>query len=181
MKHENKSVRTDGSSPAKRRRLTKNSKKLIVILSLALVVLIAATIAVFAALRDTTATVTETLETAEVSCTVNSDWSVTNTSNIPVLIRVRVIVNMTDDEGNIIPGDAPDYTVGSDWTRDGDYLYYNGIVSDEDGENVTTPAISYTASSDGGDRVTVLAEAIQATSDAAEDSWGLQYADGAWS
>lgn len=132
-------------------------------------------------LRDTSGTVTEELSTAEVSCEVNDDWSVTNTSNIPVLIRVRVIVNMTDDEGNIIPGDTPDYTVGSNWTVNGDYLYYNGIVSDEDGDNATTAAISYTAAPDGGDKLTVLAEAIQAASTAAEESWGVTYDDGSWS
>lgn len=151
----------------------------IVIISLILATAIA--VGAVAVLRDTSSTVTEELTKAEVTCEVNEDWSVTNTSNIPVLIRVRVIVNMTDEDGDIIPGDTPDYTVGSGWTVIGDYLYYNGIVSNEDGENATAPAISYTGLSDGGDRVTLLAEAIQAASDAAEESWGLKYSDGSWS
>lgn len=157
--------------------------KVRVLVIVAVTLLLATAIAVGSAaiLKDTSATVTEELSKAEVTCEVNDDWSVTNTSNIPVLIRVRVIVNLTDEDGNIIPGDTPDYTVGSDWTQNGDYLYYNGIVSDEDGENATTPAISYTASPDGDDQVTVLAEAIQAASDAAEESWGVTFSDGSWS
>lgn len=157
------------------------SRKALTILSLVLILVVIGTIIVFAVLRDTTGTVTETVETAEVSCEVNSDWSVTNTGNIPVLIRVRVIVNMTDENGNIIPGDTPSYTPGSDWTANGDYLYYNGIVSHEDGENTTTPAISYTGASGGSDRVLVLAEAIQAASDAADSGWGVTYSNGSWS
>ena len=153
----------------------------LVIVMISLILATAIAVGAAAILRDTSDTVTEELTKAEVTCEVNDDWSVTNTSNIPVLIRVRVIVNMTDDEGDIIPGDTPDYTVGSDWTVDGDYLYYNGIVSNEDGENSTSAAISYTASSDGGDKVTVLAEAIQAASDAAEESWGVTWSDGGWS
>ena len=101
------------------------------------------------ALRDTTGEVTESLEKADVSCEVNENWSVTNTGNIPALIRVRVIVNLTDDD-TLLPGDVPDYTVGSGWVKIGDYLYYTGIVDFEEGENgtgnVTTPAISFRGS-----------------------------------
>lgn len=153
----------------------------LVIVMISLLLITAIAVGAAAILRDTSGTVTEELSKAEVTCEVNDDYSVTNTSNIPVLIRVRVIVNMTDEDGDIIPGDTPDYTVGSGWTENGNYLYYNGIVSNEDGDNATTAAISYTSLSDGGDQVLILAEAIQAASDAAEQSWGVSYSNGSWS
>ncbi len=141
------------------------------------------------ALKDTTGEVTESLEKAEVSCEVNDDWSVTNTSNIPALIRVRVIVNrIEDDNGTLIPGQTPDYTVGDGWTQIGDYLYYNGIVAFEAEENggdhesktATTPAIRISV--DTGVRVTVLADAIQAAPKAAaQQAWGVAYENGSWS
>lgn len=154
-------------------------RKAPLLITLAVLVVIVGAIAVYAALRDTAATVTETLETAEVTCTVNEDYSVTNTSNIPALIRVRVIVNKTES-GEIIPGDVPDYTVGSEWTKIGDYLYYNGILTESGGnKTATSPAITVTPEADT--EVLVLAEAIQAASDAAEESWGVAYANGGWS
>ena len=154
-------------------------RKAPLIITLAVMIVIVGVIAAYAALRDTTGTVTETLETAEVTCTVNSDWSVTNTSNIPALIRVRVVINKTA-EGEIIPGDVPAYTVGSGWTKIGEYLYYNGILTESGGDSVTTSAsISVTPESDT--EVVVLAEAIQAASTAAADKWGVSYSNGSWS
>lgn len=137
------------------------------------------------ALRDTTGEVTESLEKAEVTCEVNENWSVTNTGNIPALIRVRVIVNLTDDD-TLLPGDVPDYTVGSGWVKIGDYLYYTGIVDFEEGENgtgnVTTPAISYSNTGAQTTKVTVLADAIQATpSTATQQAWRVTFENGNWS
>lgn len=156
----------------------KKISKSSVIIAVAVVLMIAGVIIVFAALRDTAGTVTEKLDKAEVTCEVNDDYTVTNTSNIPALIRVRVVVNQTDG-GDIIPGETPAYTVGSDWTQIGDYLYYNGILTEKDGDSdSTSAAISI---DQGGAQVTVLAEAIQAASDAAEQAWGTTYANGSWS
>ena len=149
-----------------------------IIIAVAVLLLIAGTIIVFAALRDTAGTVAEELNKADVTCTVNGDYTVTNTSNIPALIRVRAVVNQTDG-GDIIPGDIPDYTVGADWTKIGDYLYYNGILTEKDGsKDTTTAAISI----DKGDaQVIVIAEAIQAASDASKEGWDATFSDGSWS
>lgn len=152
------------------------SKKTAAILAVVLIFAIAGTILVAAALRDTAGTVTEELNKAEVTCTVNSDYTVTNTSDIPALIRVRVIVNKTDS-GDIIPGDTPAYTAGSDWTKSGDYLYYNGIVAVD---GTTSAALSFSTSPDDDVQVLVLAEAIQAAADA-EAEWGMSYSNGSWS
>lgn len=159
------------------------AKRTVLILVLALLLLVGGVTTAFA-LRDTTGEVRESLEKAEVSCAVNEDWSVTNTGNIPALIRVRVVVNRKDDDGTLLPGDVPAYTVGSGWVQIRDYLYYTDIVDFEAGEdgkaNVTTPAVSISA--DAGVQVTVLADAIQATPNtAAQQAWGVTYSEGAWS
>lgn len=147
-----------------------------VVILLALSLLTGGFIGVYASLKDTAGTVTESLNTAEVACEVNDDYTVTNTSNIPALIRVRVVVNQTEGD-EIIPGDVPSYTDGSNWTRIGDYLYYNAIVSYKDGENKTSAAI--VIDPDGAQAV-VLAEAIQAASTASKEAWGVSYSDGSW-
>ena len=134
----------------------------------------------FAVLRDTSGSVTETLSKAQVTCAVNEDRSVTNTSNIPALIRVKVIVNNTEGE-EIVPGDTPDYTVSSDWTQIGDYIYYNAIVSEKNGENVTTVPITFSETPGEDIQVLVLAEAIQAASTAAKEEWCATYSNGSWS
>ena len=158
--------------------MMKKINKTGIIIAVAVVLLIAGTIIVFAALRDTAGTVTEELNKADVTCTVNSDYTVTNTSSIPALIRVRVVVNQTDG-GDIVPGDIPSYTAGSDWTKIGDYLYYNGILTEKDGSKDTTSAA---ISIDKGDaQVVVLAEAIQAASDASKEGWNATYSNGSWS
>ena len=158
--------------------MMKKTNKTSIIIAVAVLLLIAGTIIVFAALRDTSGTVTEEFEKPEVTCEVNDDYTVTNTSDIPALIRVRVVVNNTDG-GDIIPGETPDYTVGSDWTQIGDYIYYNGILTEKDGDSDTTSAA---ISIDQGDaQVIVLAEAIQAASDASKEGWDATYLDGSWS
>lgn len=157
-----------------------NKKMLTILITVISVVLLAGIVAgAVAILRDTAGSVTETLSKAEVTCEVNDDWSVTNTSNIPALIRVKVIVNKTDGD-EIIPGDVPAYTVGSDWTQIGEYLYYKGILTEAGGNKTTTsPAIVITPDDDT--QVLVLAEAIQAASTAASEEWRAVYSDGGWS
>lgn len=158
--------------------MMKKISKTSIVLSVAVLMMITGVIIVFAALRDTAGIVTEEFGKAEVTCEVNDDYTVANTSDIPALIRVRVVVNNTDG-GDIVPGETPAYTVGSDWTQIGDYLYYNGILTEKDGDSDTTSAA---ISIDRGDaQVTVLAEAIQAASDASKEGWDATYSDGSWS
>lgn len=158
-----------------------DKKTLTIIIVLVSVVLLAGIVtAAVAVLRDTSGIVDETLSQADVTCEVNSDYSVTNTSNIPALIRVKVIVNKTEGD-EIIPGDVPSYTVSADWTQIGDYLYYNAIVSEKDGENVTTVPITFSETPVDDIQVLVLAEAIQAASDAASEGWGVTFRESSWS
>ncbi len=154
--------------------------KTLSILALVLVLLAGGATA-YAALRDSAGIVTEVLEKAEVSCVVNEDYSVTNTGNIPALIRVRVVVNQTDGNA-LLPGEVPSYTVGSGWVQIGNHLYCQQIVSFEEGKNSTPPAISIADPGNAQILVTVLADAIQATPQtAAQEAWGHSFSDGGWS
>lgn len=158
-----------------------DKKTLAIIIAVVSVVLLAGIVTAAAVvLRDTSGVVDEKLSQADVTCEVNSDYSVTNTGNVPALIRVKVIVNKIEGD-EIIPGEVPSYTVSSDWTESGDYLYYNAIVSERDGEDVTSVPITFSETPADDIQVLVLAEAIQAASDAAGEGWGVTFSDGSWS
>lgn len=60
-----------------------------------------------------------------------SGVTVTNTGNIDAYIRVAIVANAVDKDGNIIAGTAPSYTVNEEkWQllKDG-YYYYKGAVA----------------------------------------------------
>lgn len=162
----------------------------------------------YAALKDTTAVVNNTLDPAHVTCevvenfdgNVKSSVKVKNTGDIPALLRVKVVINWIDGDGNVVysPGGDYHYSVTLadplNWTNDGGstvvtsgYWYYNGIVQPDE---LTTDLIatayenlSGAAASDPSYhlRITVMAEALQAAPGlAAQDVWGMTYANGSW-
>ena len=97
--------------------------------------------------------------------------------NIPVYIRVSLVVNWVDAAGNVLPGtvDLSTYvdTLGG-WFlgADGYYYYCQPVaVGDSTGELLKNP-ISLVSRTDGSHlEVTVLAQAVQATQTAVEDAW----------
>lgn len=94
-----------------------------------------------------------------VSGTTKSSVTVTNNGNIQAFIRVAIIANAVDEQGNVTTvGDKPSFTVSSDWTKIDDYYYYNGIVEPDGGE--TAPLFTGNVSFDGGE-INILAESIQ--------------------
>lgn len=112
-----------------------------------------------------------------VTCSVNDDYSVTNTSDIPAYIRASYAVNWMDGRGNIRgvgPADT-DYTlsIGSDWTKgaDGFYYYLRPVAV---GGTVSAPftmSPGTTSAPDGYSlTLTVTAEAIQAAGDTDDTS-----------
>lgn len=114
-----------------------------------------------------------------VSNNVKSDVYVTNTGNIQAFIRVAIIANAVDENGDIIVDTAPTYSVDSSkWTPIGDYYYYNGIVEPNGGK--TAHLFTDDVSFDGGE-INILAESIQVlggvTGDgnASLDAWGVVY------
>lgn len=109
--------------------------------------------------------------------------TITNNGNIQAFIRVAIIANAVDENGDIIVGTAPTYTVDSSkWTKLGNYYYYKGIVEPN---GTTDPLFTDKVDFTGGE-INILAESIQVlggvTSDgsASVDAWGHTFANGSW-
>ncbi|MGM9541684.1 MAG: hypothetical protein ACI3VD_03240 [Candidatus Limivicinus sp.] len=109
--------------------------------------------------------------------TTKSDVYVTNDGNIQAFIRVAIIANAVDEQGNVTTGTAPVYNVNtSKWTQIGNYYYYNGIVEPKG----KTDAL-FTDSVEVNGEINILAESIQVlggiTSDgsASVDAWKASF------
>lgn len=169
-------------------RVKSNGKKpLLMIAALALVV--ALSIGLTSAFLTSQQGLTNTFTPGKVSCEVKetvqnkvkSDIVVQNTGDIPAYIRVAVVANTVDAEGNIT-GNVEDFTfnLGDGWTKNGGYYYCNTPVVPGD---QTADLLDSSITLDGV-QVTVLAQAIQAhgvTGDlmAAEDAWKVNPTTGA--
>lgn len=147
----------------------KRSKKKTAALLLAAALLLTAAVGgTLAYLSATTGTITNTFTPAAVDCAivetvengVKSSVTVKNTGGIDAFIRVAVIGNTVDADGNVT-GDfnVTPYLDTSVWELSGGYYYYPSRVAPND----TTPTNLLTDSIDlTGKRITILAEAIQA-------------------
>ena len=116
--------------------------------------------------------------------TTKSDVYVTNDGNIQAFIRVAIIANAVDEDGNVTTGTAPTCPVDTtNWTPLGGYYYYNGIVEPNGGKtaHLFTDKVVF-----AGGEINILAESIQVlggvTSDgsASVDAWGVVYSNDAW-
>ena len=155
-------------------------------LVLILVCTVGGTVAYLVAQTDP---VTNTFTPGEVSCQVEEKFEgnnvktkavVENTGNVPAYIRVAVVANTIDAQGNITGMETlpTDWLNDEYWTKIGDFYYYKGVV--QPGavtENLLTAGgIPLT-----GIQVTILASAIQSMPDAAvEDAWNMSYNSGDW-
>ncbi|MDY5564659.1 MAG: hypothetical protein SPF74_05515 [Candidatus Limivicinus sp.] len=117
-----------------------------------------------------------------VSGTTKTSVTVTNNGNIQAFIRVAIIANAVDENGDVTVDTAPTYTVDSSkWTPIGDYYYYKGIVEPKgtDG-NTTAPLFTGDVNFAGGE-INILAESIQVLGgrqydgSASVDAWGVVY------
>ena len=90
--------------------------------------------------------------------TKKSDVSVTNNGNIDAYIRVAIVANAVDENGNIIAGTAPSYTVNEEkWQPLDGYYYYKGAVAPGGTtEQLFTGDVTVT-----GGELNILAESIQ--------------------
>ena len=126
---------------------------------------------------------------SHVSCTVTESFdgttkrnvNVTNTSDIPAYIRVKLVSYRVNNQGQHIGGtaDLPAFTLGAGWVKHGEYYYYTQPVAPG-----ASPAANLTDSmtltgaysdADGGKQVIeVMAEAIQSVpAEAIGNSWGV--------
>ena len=127
--------------------------------------------------------VVNTFTPGEVSCQVEEKFEgnnvkteavVKNTGNVPAYIRVAVVANTIDGEGNItgmktLPAG---WLNTEDWTKSGDFYCYKGVVQPGDvTDNLLNADINLE-----GIQVTILASAIQSMpDDAVNEAWKMSY------
>lgn len=166
------------------------AKRSLVLVVSVLVLLLAVAGGTLAWLTAQTDGVVNTFTPAQVSCvvtenfngTTKSNVNVTNTSDIPAYIRVKLVTYRVNEAGQHIGGTAtiPTFTPGEEWVKYGEYYYYTlPVVSKgqptypligNDGINLTR----YTDPDGGKQVVEVMAEAIQSVPDTAvKDAWGV--------
>lgn len=174
------------SAPQRQR---KGGKTAVLILSL----ILACTLAVggtVAWLVDSTPAITNTMIPGKVPIEIGetfngetkSDVTVTNTGNVDAYIRVAVVANAVDNEGNIIAGTAPQYSINTAyWQELNGYYYYKAVVKPG---HKTQPLFTDPVTVSGGE-VNILAESIQVLGGYNNQkpetyAWGVTYTDGAW-
>lgn len=127
--------------------------------------------------------VVNTFTPGKVSCQVEEKFEgnnvkteavVKNTGNVPAYIRVAVVANTIDAQGNITGMETlpAGWLNTEDWTKSGDFYYYKGVVQPgEKTDNLLKTGIPLT-----GIQVTILAGAIQSMpDDAVKDAWKMSY------
>lgn len=177
------------------RRNTRRSRQAALVAALALI-LVCAVGATTAFLLTQTSSVKNTFTPSHVSClvtegfdgTTKSNVNVTNTSDIPAYIRVKLVTYRVNDQGQHIGGTAeiPEFEPGTNWVKNGDYYYYTLPVAaggSPASPLIGTPGIELAGSysdADGGKQVIeVMAEAIQSTpANAVTTAWGVTVTDG---
>ena len=147
-------------------------------------------------LSTKTTPVTNTFTPARVTCKVEEDFNedtgvktnvnVTNTGNIAVYIRVKLVTYRTNDAGQHIGGTAelPKFTPGENWVEYGEYYYYTLPVAPEEkpaanlAEKMTLTG-SYEDADGGKQALDVMAEAIQSEpKKAVGEAWGVRISQG---
>lgn len=153
---------------------------------------------VYARLIDTTGAAEQTFQAPKLNCIISSE-EITGSNNItydqftisldqqstnvPAYIRVKLIANWVDDQGNILiappegaTGSLPAYRGDAGWhVESNGLIYLNSTL--EAGQSA-----SFTVTKNENAQVTVLAEAIQAEpASAVQDAWGMSFANGVWS
>ena len=130
--------------------------------------------------------VVNTFTPGEVSCQVDEKFNedntmkteavVKNTGNVPAYIRVAVVANTIDAQGNISGMETlPDGWLNTEnWAEgDGGFYYHKGVVQPGD---VTANLLTAAGIDLTGIQVTILASAIQSMPDAAvEEAWHMSY------
>lgn len=146
----------------------KFSKKALVLVIAAALLIALAVGGALAFLKDSTDPVSNTFVPGVVDCEVESDYSVKNVAgdtHIRAYIRAAVVLNTVDENGNITGNvaDESTYLVADGWTESGGYYYWTGTPDKPAIVEVgaTTGSLLKTAVPEGVS-VTVLAEAIQA-------------------
>lgn len=147
-------------------------------------------------LSTKTTPVTNTFTPAKVTCDITENFNentgvktkvnVTNTGNIAVYIRVKLVTYRTNDAGQHIGGTAelPTFTPGKNWVEKDGYYYYTLPVEPnaQPKTNLTdsmTLAGFYEDADGGKQALDVMAEAIQSEPEkAVGEAWGVCISQG---
>lgn len=165
--------------PARRRKL---NKYFLVTLSLVLLLGVAGGTTLAYVIAEG-GTVENSFTPAEVKCSVDDDYVVTNDGNVDAYIRAAVVINWENTDGDvsgIAPVEDTDYELdlGKDWEKIGEFYYYKKVVPFEGTAEKTTPVVTVTPLTDAPEGFAlvaeILAEAIQA------EGMGATSAYGAW-
>ena len=127
--------------------------------------------------------VTNTFTPGKVSCQVEEKFEgnnvkteavVKNTGNVPAYIRVAVVANTIDKQGNITGMKTLEGWLNTaKWTKSGNFYYYNDVVQPGD---VTANLLNADGINLEGIQVTILASAIQSMpDDAVNEAWKMSY------
>ena len=168
--------------------MMKNTKKIIALV--AIVLLMTATVgSTLAYLIADAGPIANIFNPAKVTCKVNETMSqengvwtksgvtIENTGNTTAYIRVAVVGNWCDDNGNVVePWIAKDsYFNLNDWEKGNDGFFYCKTAIPADAPNDKTPALiySYGKANENGLHLemNIVAQAIQATDEAVADAW----------
>ena len=127
--------------------------------------------------------VVNTFTPGEVSCQVEEKFEgnnvkteavVKNTGNVPAYIRVAVVANTIDAQGNITGMETlpAGWLNTAKWTEVDGFYYYKGVVQPGDvTDNLLNADINLE-----GIQVTILASAIQSMpDDAVKEAWKMSY------
>ena len=173
-------------------KLNKRAVALLISLAILLVVAVGVTVAFVFAESDT---VDNTFTPSRVACEVvdktNHTYTVKNTGDTDAYIRVAVLVNLKNSDGNLV-AQAPVFTVSmgtsgdSKWFLGEDgYYYFSDVVPPEadgaSGQEVIPANLTVNVTSATGDyvlSVQVVASAIQATADAVAEWSNAVQVDG---
>ena len=168
---------------------SKNKKSLALIVSMIILGTFAAG-STIAWLKTETDTVTNTFEKAYVDCEVKEDWTpgekkqdvkIKNTSNIDAYIRVAVIPEFEDDEGNVVAQscELSDLNIifngiGTKWIEKDGYYYYKEKVSSGSNTDILIKKATLKTKNNCNLNLHIMAEAIQAQpKDVVESAWGV--------
>lgn len=124
--------------------------------------------------------------TEEFNGTVKKNIQVENTGDIAVYVRVKLVTYRVNKDNQHIGGVAtiPDFTLGTDWVKRGEYYYYTKPVEPGKSSSSLTDTSGITLrkyeDADGGKQVIeVMAEMIQSVPDTAvKEAWGVTISDG---
>ena len=117
----------------------------------------------------------------QIEGTTKTSITIKNTGNIDAYIRVAVVANAVDENGNVTVGTAPTLNLGENWQKlDDGYYYYKGIVAPK-ASTTSLGSINFTNA-----EVNILAESIQvlggvnSDGSASVDAWKASFNGSVW-